>query len=96
MTTNIAHGRKKRDRSGENFRKRWRTLIRVGWKVSHVYTADVYIQLRRKGQVFEFKSTDNAWPLSSEDIVIFLLAVDLLLLITTDENFSAPNTSNCR
>ena len=58
-----------RDRSGENFKKRWRTFVRSGFKVHQDYNADVYILLRRQGRVFEFKSTGNAWPLPHEDIV---------------------------
>jgi hypothetical protein len=73
MSTNIGNQRLKRDRSGENFRKRRRTFDKAGWKVNQAYGADVYIQLRRKGQVFEFKSIGNAWPLPPNDVVLLLL-----------------------
>ncbi|KAH7160545.1 hypothetical protein B0J13DRAFT_432516 [Dactylonectria estremocensis] len=59
----------KRDRSGENFKKRWRTLQKSGYEVHEHYHADVYILLRRKGQIYQFKSTNRAWPPSSEELV---------------------------
>ncbi len=71
---------KKRNRSGENFKKRWRTFVKSGFKVHQDYHADVYILLRRNGQVFEFKSTGNAWPLSREDIVRRAQLLDAVLL----------------
>lgn len=69
MSMNSGDQGKKRGRSGENFKKRWRTFIKSVFEVHRDYHADVYILLRRKGQTFEFKSTDKAWPLSPEDIV---------------------------
>lgn len=60
---------KKRDRSRENFKKRWRTFVRSGFKVHQEYKADVYIVLRRNGKLYEFKSADGAWPLALDDIV---------------------------
>ena len=66
----VASGKpKKRDRSNENFKKRWNTLVKSGCGVHEDYRADVYILLRRNGRIFEFKSTDKAWPLSAEEIV---------------------------
>ncbi len=58
----------KRDRSNENFKKRWRTFVNSGLQAHRDYHADVYILLRRKGQTYEFKSTDRAWPLTPEDL----------------------------
>jgi hypothetical protein len=58
----------KRDRSNENFKKRWRTFVKSGLQAHRDYHADVYILLRRKGQTYEFKSTDRAWPLTPEDL----------------------------
>ncbi|KAF2190301.1 hypothetical protein K469DRAFT_525932, partial [Zopfia rhizophila CBS 207.26] len=58
---------KKRDRNNENFLKRWRTFTKNGYDIHQDYHADVYILLRRKGQIFEFKSTNKSWPMSSED-----------------------------
>ena len=96
MSTNTEIQRKRRDKSGENFRKRWRTFIKAGRKVHEAYEADVYIQLRRKGQLFEFKSTTDGWPLSPEDIV---QAPPFHLLaganIQPDENFSGSDPSKC-
>src|SRR5205085_95160 len=58
----------KRDRSGTNFLKRWRTFTKNGFEVHRDYHADVYISLRRNGQTFEFISSDN-WPMPPEDLV---------------------------
>lgn len=69
MSTTSSNKPKKRDRTSKNFRKRWRTFIKSGFEVHRNYHADVYILLRREGQTYEFKSTDNAWPLSPEDVV---------------------------
>lgn len=69
MSTTSSDQPKKRDRTSENFRKRWHTFIKSGFEVHRNYHADVYTLLRRKGQTYEFKSTDSAWPLSPEDIV---------------------------
>lgn len=60
---------KKRDRSNENFKKRWRTFVKNGFLTHRDYHADVYILLRRNGQTYEFKSTDQAWPLTAGDLV---------------------------
>ncbi|KAF1739602.1 hypothetical protein CRV24_001538 [Beauveria bassiana] len=59
---------KKRDRSNENFKKRWRTFVKNGFLTHRDYHAAVYISLRRKGQVYVFKSSDRAWPLTPEDL----------------------------
>lgn len=69
---------KKRDRSGENFRKRWRTFVKSGFEVYRDYHADVYIVLRRKGQLYEFKSSGKTWPWSP-----------LILLETLDRSKTA-------
>lgn len=77
---------KKRNRSGENFKKRWRTFVKSGFTVHQDYHADVYILLRRHGQVFEFKSTGNAWPLSCEDIVRRAQFLDVVYWQLTNES----------
>lgn len=59
----------KRNRANENFKKRWRTFLKNGFRVQRDYHADVYILLRRNGQLYEFKSTGDAWPLSYEKVV---------------------------
>ncbi len=69
MTESMPNQIKKRDRSNENFLKRWRTLMKSGYDVHTCYGTDVYILLRRRGRNFEFKSTDTSWPTSPEDIV---------------------------
>ncbi|KAH7129666.1 hypothetical protein B0J13DRAFT_131071 [Dactylonectria estremocensis] len=57
----------KRDRSNENFKKKWSTLKNNGLSIHQVYDAEVYVCIRRKGKKYEFKSTDKALPLSDEE-----------------------------
>ena len=61
--------KKNRDRSGENFKKRWRTFQKHRNELHKTYQAEVYILLRRKGQIYEFKSTNTVWPLSPAEVV---------------------------
>ncbi|EXL58267.1 hypothetical protein FOCG_05205 [Fusarium oxysporum f. sp. radicis-lycopersici 26381] len=58
---------KKRDRSNENFKKKWSTLKNNGLNIYQIYDAEVYICIRRKGKKYEFKSTDRALPLSEQE-----------------------------
>ena len=69
MSAKLCDQPKKRNRSGENFKKRWNTFVKNGFQVHRDYHADVYILLRRKGQTYEFRSSDIAWPPSAEAIV---------------------------
>ncbi|KAL6406229.1 hypothetical protein AUP68_10398 [Ilyonectria robusta] len=59
----------KRDRSNENFKKKWGTLKNNGLSIHRVYDAEVYVCIRRKGEKYEFKSTDKALPLSDKEKV---------------------------
>ncbi|EWZ28330.1 hypothetical protein BFJ68_g17097 [Fusarium oxysporum] len=70
-TTVLAKNAKiiKRDRSNENFKKRWRTFKNNGFQLYQDYEAQVYICIRRKGDRYEFKSTDKALPFSEEEKV---------------------------
>ncbi|KAG4257579.1 hypothetical protein FPRO03_13841 [Fusarium proliferatum] len=58
---------RRRDRSNENFKKKWSTLKNNGLIIHHIYNAEVYICIRRKGEKYEFKSTDKALPLSDKE-----------------------------
>ncbi|KAH7153740.1 hypothetical protein DER46DRAFT_387961 [Fusarium sp. MPI-SDFR-AT-0072] len=58
---------RKRDRSNENFKKKWSTLKNNGLIIHQVYNAEVYVCIRRKGEKYEFKSTNKALPLSDEE-----------------------------
>ncbi|CZR37690.1 uncharacterized protein FPRO_07119 [Fusarium proliferatum ET1] len=60
---------RKRDRSNENFKKKWSTLKNNGLIIHQVYNAEVYVCIRRKGEKYEFKSTNKALPLSDEEKV---------------------------
>lgn len=57
----------KRDRSNENFKKKWSTLKKNGLHIHQTYDAEVYICIRRRGEKYEFKSTEKALPLSDEE-----------------------------
>ncbi|RSL84241.1 hypothetical protein CDV31_016733 [Fusarium ambrosium] len=57
----------KRDRSNENFKKKWSTLKKNGLNIHQTYDAEVYICIRRRGEKYEFKSTEKALPLSDKE-----------------------------
>ncbi|KAH7234475.1 hypothetical protein B0J15DRAFT_377572, partial [Fusarium solani] len=57
----------KRNRSNENFMKRWYTFKKNCFEVHQGYDAEVYICIRRRGEKYEFKSTGKAPPLSEEE-----------------------------
>ncbi|RMI94324.1 hypothetical protein CDV36_016483, partial [Fusarium kuroshium] len=57
----------RRDRSNENFKKKWSTLKKNGLNIHQTYDAEVYICIRRRGEKYEFKSTEKALPLSDEE-----------------------------
>ncbi|KAH7201276.1 hypothetical protein DER44DRAFT_783729 [Fusarium oxysporum] len=59
---------RKRDRSNENFKKKWGTLKNNGLIIHQVYDAEVYVCIRRKGEKYEFKSTDKALPFLSTNV----------------------------
>lgn len=64
------HGiKKRRNRSNENFKKRWQTMLRRAYQMQRDDHADVYLVLRRRGQLYLFTSTTDEWPPSSEKIV---------------------------
>ncbi|KAK3937019.1 hypothetical protein QBC46DRAFT_411567 [Diplogelasinospora grovesii] len=69
---NANHARtqqRKRDRSGENFRKRWRTLVETLHKLHQDYEAEFHISLSRKRQDYVCRSRSEFLPLSADDIV---------------------------
>lgn len=70
----------KRDRSGENFVRRWRTLRKQGLELHEKYHAEVYFLLRRNGRCYEFKSVNDKWPPAADELVSTLLTDPLLLL----------------
>ncbi|EXK78093.1 hypothetical protein FOQG_17222 [Fusarium oxysporum f. sp. raphani 54005] len=59
----------KRDRSNENFKKKWSTLKKNSLNIHQIYDAEVYVCIRRRGEKYEFKSTEKALPLSDEEKV---------------------------
>jgi hypothetical protein len=61
--------RKSRDRSNENFQKRWRTLIKIGWELNRDYGADTYFSVRRQNRDFVFRSSEGVSPLLAADAV---------------------------
>jgi hypothetical protein len=56
---------KKRDRSSENFRKRWRTLVKTGCELHQDYGARVYfsISIPRTRNDFVFRSGKEVSPI---------------------------------
>lgn len=73
---------KRRDRSNENFKKKWSSLKNNGLNIYQIYNAEVYVCIRRKGKKYEFKSTDKALPLSDQEKVSILLIQLYLLWLT--------------
>ncbi|RSL82237.1 hypothetical protein CDV31_016954, partial [Fusarium ambrosium] len=51
----------------ENFKKKWSTLEKNGLNIHQTYDAEVYICIRRRGEKYEFKSTEKALPLSDKE-----------------------------
>ena len=65
MATNL-----KNKRTDEKFRNRKNNILKKGDELRLLCGADVYILLRRKGRLYEYKSIDRpSWPPSSEEIV---------------------------
>lgn len=62
---------RKRDRSTENLKKRWRTLVKTGRKLHQDYGADVYfsISISRKHKDFVFRSGEAVLPMLPVDLV---------------------------
>lgn len=65
----LAKRPRKRDRSGENFRKRWRTLVKTLRQLHQVYGAEFYISISRYRQDYVCRSRDDYLPLIASDIV---------------------------
>lgn len=63
--------RGKKDRSGENLAKRWRTLVRTARQLRRDYEAEVYISIsvRRKRKMYMFRSSKDTFALSADDLV---------------------------
>jgi hypothetical protein len=63
--------RRKRDRSGENFRKRWKTLVKTGNALHQNYGARIYlsISLPKTRRDFVFRSDEDVLPLMPGDLV---------------------------
>lgn len=62
---------KKRDRSGTNFRKRWRTLVKTGCELHQEYGARVYfsISIPRTRKDFVFRSGKEVSPIQPTELV---------------------------
>ena len=61
--------RKKRDRTNENFRKRWQTLAKLGWELKRDYGADCYFSVHWRNKDFVYRSRDSVLPLLADTIV---------------------------
>ncbi|KAH6699580.1 hypothetical protein EV126DRAFT_424248 [Verticillium dahliae] len=60
---------RKRDRTNENFLKRWNTFVVNGLKMHRKLDADVCILVRRRGKHYMFRSTPTLQITSEEEIV---------------------------
>ncbi|KAM6506482.1 hypothetical protein FSOLCH5_013461 [Fusarium solani] len=84
----------KRDRSNENFKKKWSTLKKNGLNIHQTYDAEVYICIRRRGEKYEFKSTEKALPLSDEEKVRMYLG-DIGGLLLTEHGRTKASRCQC-
>ena len=65
----ISSARPKRDRTNQNFSKCTKSLLKKSNNLTR-YQADVYVLIRRKGKIWEYKSLScDCWPLSSSAVV---------------------------
>ncbi|KAK4243110.1 hypothetical protein C7999DRAFT_18492, partial [Corynascus novoguineensis] len=67
---------RKRDRSGENFRKRWQTLVNTGHALHQNYGARIYfsISIPRTRRDFVFRSDKDVLPLMPGELVYSLVS----------------------
>ncbi|KAK3933444.1 hypothetical protein QBC46DRAFT_414763 [Diplogelasinospora grovesii] len=61
--------RRKRDRSGENFLKRWRTIVKTLSELHQDHGAEFHISISRKHRVYVCRSRKDFLPVLEEDIV---------------------------
>jgi hypothetical protein len=80
----------RRDRSNENFKKKWSTLKKNGLNIHQTYDAEIYICIRRRGEKYEFKSTEKALPLSDEEKVRTCLSDRRIATNRARQNESFP------
>jgi len=64
-------GSRKRDRSGENFRKRWQTLVKTGRALHRNYGARIYfsISIPKTRRDFVFRSDKDVFPIMPGELV---------------------------
>jgi hypothetical protein len=84
--TSLIRQRRKRDRSSENFRKRWRTLVKTLRELHHDYGAEFHVSMTRKLQGYVCRSRRGISPLVADDIVRRPLLVSA---------FTAKNKREC-
>ncbi len=62
---------RKRDRSGENFRKRWQTLVKTGHALYRHYSARIYfsISIPKTRRDFVFRSDKGVFPIIPSELV---------------------------
>ncbi|KAI0410844.1 hypothetical protein F5X98DRAFT_79305 [Xylaria grammica] len=58
-----------KDRSSENFRKRWRTLVKTLRQLHGDYGAEFHLSMNRKFQDYVCQSRKDFLPLSADDVV---------------------------
>lgn len=57
-------------KENEKFRKRSKSLMRKAHGLATLTKAEVYVVLRRHQQYTVYKSKDDGWPLSEDNMVI--------------------------
>ena len=66
---NLVKRRPKRDRSGENFKKRWGTLTKMLRELHYDYGAEFQLSLSRKRQGYVCQSRKGIVPMLADDVV---------------------------
>jgi hypothetical protein len=83
------------DRINENFSKCIESLFRKSNKLTKYY-ADVYLLVRRKGEIWEYRSLEcKCWPLLSSVIISSAIEIEeLVLIIRLEESLFLVNQEN--
>ena len=88
---------RKRDRSGENFRKRWQTLVKTGHALHRNYGARIYfsISIPKTRRDFVFRSDKDVFPITPDELVCSWPLAMQQLLILKGNNISPASCSHC-
>ncbi|KAI0423523.1 hypothetical protein F5Y09DRAFT_226237 [Xylaria sp. FL1042] len=84
---------RKRDRSGDNLKKRWRTLTKTGDDLRNQYGARVYfsISVPRKHKDFVYRSSTDVTPILEYHFVWgTIISILSLLMMIKEKRYPPP------